>query len=106
MYGIDKPALHILICSSFTICTGKPTGKSHLGRPGRFWEDIRMNLKETGIIVMKKYKFANLIWLHRIFVCVKFLAKIVSSPIMKAFSLFNKIVLSMEPWATAKKALS
>ena len=31
--------------------TGKPTGKRPLGRPRRRWEDnIRMDLKEIGII--------------------------------------------------------
>jgi hypothetical protein len=30
--------------------TGKPTGKRPLGKPRRRWEEnIRMNLKETGI---------------------------------------------------------
>ena len=30
--------------------TGKPTGKRHLGRPRRRWEDnITMNLEEIGI---------------------------------------------------------
>ena len=33
------------------ILTGKPTEKRPLGRPRRRWEEnIRMNLKETGII--------------------------------------------------------
>ena len=36
--------------SAFKILTGTPTGKRHLGRPRRIWEDnIRMDLKETGI---------------------------------------------------------
>ena len=36
--------------SAFKILTGKPTGKRHLGRPRRRWEDnIRMDLKEIGI---------------------------------------------------------
>ena len=36
--------------SAFRILTGKPTGKRHLVRPRRRWEDnIRMNLKEIGI---------------------------------------------------------
>ena len=36
--------------SSFKMLTGKPTGKRHLGRPRRRWEDtIRMNLEEKGI---------------------------------------------------------
>ena len=36
--------------SAFRIITGKPTGKRHLGRPRRRWEDnIRMNLEEIGI---------------------------------------------------------
>ena len=36
--------------SSFKILTGTPTGKIHLGRPRRRWENnIRMNLKEIGI---------------------------------------------------------
>ena len=35
---------------AFKILTGKPTGKRHLGRPRRRWEDnIRMNLEEIGI---------------------------------------------------------
>ena len=36
--------------SAFKILTGKPTGKTQLGRPGRRWEDnIRMDIKEMGI---------------------------------------------------------
>ena len=36
--------------SAFTILTGKPTGKRHLGRPRRRWEDIiRIDLEEIGI---------------------------------------------------------
>ena len=36
--------------SDFKILTGKPTGKRHLGRPRRRWEDnIRMDLDEIGI---------------------------------------------------------
>ena len=36
--------------SCFRILIDKPTGKRHLGRPWRRWEDnIRMNLKEIGI---------------------------------------------------------
>ena len=36
--------------SAFKILTGKPTGKTHLGRPRRRWEDnIRMDLEEIGI---------------------------------------------------------
>ena len=36
--------------SAFKILTGKPTGKRHLGRPRRRWEDnIRMDLEEIGI---------------------------------------------------------
>ena len=36
--------------STFKILTGKPTGKSPLGRPRGRWEDnIRMDLKEIGI---------------------------------------------------------
>ena len=36
--------------STFKILTGKPTGKKHLGRPRRRWEDnIRMDLEEIGI---------------------------------------------------------
>ena len=35
---------------AFKISTGKPTGKRHLGRPLRRWEDsIRMDLEEIGI---------------------------------------------------------
>ena len=35
--------------SAFKILTGKPTGKRHLGRPRRRWEDnIRMGLEEKG----------------------------------------------------------
>ena len=38
--------------SAFKISTGKPTGKRHLGRPRRIWEDnIRMDLEEIGISV-------------------------------------------------------
>ena len=34
----------------FQILTGKPTGKTSLGRPRRRWEDNnRMNFKEIGI---------------------------------------------------------
>ena len=36
--------------SSFKMLTGKPTGKRHLGRSRRRWEDnIRMDLKEIAI---------------------------------------------------------
>ena len=36
--------------SALKILTGKPTGKRPLGRPRHRWEDnIRMDLKETGI---------------------------------------------------------
>ena len=36
--------------NAFKILTGKPTGKRHLGRPRRRWEDnIRMDLEEMGI---------------------------------------------------------
>jgi len=36
--------------SSFKIITGKPTGKRHVGRARRRWEDnIRMDLEEIGI---------------------------------------------------------
>ena len=36
--------------SAIYILTGKPTGKRHLGRPRRRWEDnIRMDLKEICI---------------------------------------------------------
>ena len=36
--------------SSFKISTGKPTGKTPLGRPRRRWEDnIRMDLEEISI---------------------------------------------------------
>ena len=36
--------------SAFKILKGKPTGKRHLGRPRRRWEDnIRMDLEEIGI---------------------------------------------------------
>ena len=36
--------------SGFKILTGKPKGKSPIGRPRRRWEDnIRMDLKEIGI---------------------------------------------------------
>ena len=36
--------------STFKILTGKPTGKTPLGRPRRRWEnDIRMDLEEIGI---------------------------------------------------------
>ena len=35
--------------SAFKILTGKPTGKRHLVRPRRRWEDnVRMNLKKIG----------------------------------------------------------
>ena len=35
--------------SAFKILTGKPTGRRHLGRPRRRWEDnIRMDLEEIG----------------------------------------------------------
>jgi hypothetical protein len=34
--------------SAFKILTGKPTGKRHLGSPGRIWENnIRMDLKDS-----------------------------------------------------------
>ena len=36
--------------SAFKVLTGKPTGKRHLGRPRRRWEDnIRMDFEEIGI---------------------------------------------------------
>ena len=36
--------------TAFKILAGTPTGKTLLGRPRRRWEDnIRMDLKETGI---------------------------------------------------------
>ena len=36
--------------SAFKMLTGKPTGKSPLGRPRRKWEDnIKMDLEEIGI---------------------------------------------------------
>ena len=36
--------------SSFKILIGTPTGKKHLGRPRRRWEDnIKMDLEEIGI---------------------------------------------------------
>ena len=36
--------------SAFKILTGKPTGKRHLGRPRRRWEDnIRIDVEEIGI---------------------------------------------------------
>jgi hypothetical protein len=36
--------------SAFNILSGTPTGKKPLGRPRRRWKDnIRINLKETGI---------------------------------------------------------
>ena len=36
--------------TAFKILTGKPTGKRHLGRPRRRWEDnIRMDLKDLGM---------------------------------------------------------
>ena len=36
--------------SAFKILIGKPTGKKHLGRPRRRWEDnIRMDLEEISI---------------------------------------------------------
>ena len=36
--------------TAFKILTGKPTGKIHLGRPRRRWEDnIRMDLEEMSI---------------------------------------------------------
>ena len=38
--------------SKFKILTGKPTGKRHLERPRRRWEDnIKMYLEEIGINV-------------------------------------------------------
>ena len=38
--------------SDLKMLTSKPTGKRHLGRPRRRWEDsIRMNLEEIGINV-------------------------------------------------------
>ena len=40
--------------SAFKIVTGKPTRKRPSGRPRRRWEDnIRMDLKEIGIITRK-----------------------------------------------------
>ena len=38
--------------SPFKILTGKPTGKTSLGKPRRRWKDnIRMDLEEIGISV-------------------------------------------------------
>ena len=40
--------------NAFKILTGKPTGKRPLRRPSCRWEDnIRMDLKEIGIIMRK-----------------------------------------------------
>jgi hypothetical protein len=40
--------------SAFKIFTGKPMGKSCLGRPSRKWEDyIKMFFKDIGIITKK-----------------------------------------------------
>ena len=36
--------------SAFKILTGAPTGKRHLGKPRRRWEDnIRIDLEEIGV---------------------------------------------------------
>ena len=37
--------------SAFKILTGRPTGKRPSGRPRRRWDNIRMDLKEIGIIM-------------------------------------------------------
>jgi hypothetical protein len=34
--------------NAYNILVGKPEGKRTLGRPGRRWEDIRMDLREIG----------------------------------------------------------
>jgi hypothetical protein len=34
--------------NSYRVLVGKPEGKRSLGRPRRTWEDIKMNLGETG----------------------------------------------------------
>ena len=40
--------------SAFKILTGKPTGKTPLGKPRRRWEDnIRMDLQEIGLIRLR-----------------------------------------------------
>ena len=45
-----KWAGHVIRTEFFKMLTGKPTGKTPLGRPRRRWEDnIRMVLKEIGI---------------------------------------------------------
>ena len=33
---------------AYKVLVGKPEGKTPLGRPGRRWVDIRMNLQEVG----------------------------------------------------------
>jgi hypothetical protein len=35
--------------NSYRILVGKPEGKRPLGRPRRRWEDIAMDLTETGL---------------------------------------------------------
>jgi hypothetical protein len=45
---------------AFKILTDKPAGKRPLGRPKRKWEDnIRMDLKETGIITKNWFDSAQ-----------------------------------------------
>ena len=42
--------MELVSMSLIHILTGKPTGKRHLGRPRRRWEDnIRIDLEEIGI---------------------------------------------------------
>jgi hypothetical protein len=36
------------IINAYNILAGKPEGKRPLGRPRRRWEDIRIDLRETG----------------------------------------------------------
>jgi hypothetical protein len=41
---------------AYNILVGRPEGRRPLGRPGRRWEDIKMDLREIG--------FQDVDWIH------------------------------------------
>jgi hypothetical protein len=47
--------------NAYTVLVGKPEGKRPLGRSTRRWENIKMDLRETGWSGMD---WINLIWLR------------------------------------------
>jgi hypothetical protein len=42
--------------SAYNILVGRPEGRRPLGRPGRRWENIKMDLREIG--------FGDVDWIH------------------------------------------